>query len=231
MKNQYFGDINDYRKYGLLRALRDASGLRLGVWWMLTPDDGREDGKFVAYLTQPRRWRPFDPPLFDLIAAALPTRRQVAVISDSDLLGDALFVDTVVPDGRAARAAAFDLVQEKLGPADLVFVDPDNGLEIASCPPGRRDSSKYVFRDELATLFARGQSLLVYQHFRREERGAFISHVAASLRATIGASEVSCFRTAHVAFFLAVQPTHAARLRSATRSVPERWGDQLLVYP
>jgi len=196
LKNQYFGDINDYRKYGLLRAVRDASGLRLGVWWMLTPDDGRDDGNFVAYLTQPHRWRQFDPPLFDLLAAALPTRREVAVISDSDLLGDALFEDTVVPDGRAAREAAFDLVQEKLAHADLIFVDPDNGLEIASCPPGRKNSSKYVLRGELATLFARGQSLLVYQHFRREERDSFIARVAASLQATTGASEVSCFRTA-----------------------------------
>ena len=33
MKDQYFGDINDYRKYGLLRPIIASSG------WMLTPDD------------------------------------------------------------------------------------------------------------------------------------------------------------------------------------------------
>lgn len=29
MKHRYFGDINDYRKYGLLRALSQATGLSL----------------------------------------------------------------------------------------------------------------------------------------------------------------------------------------------------------
>jgi hypothetical protein len=44
MKNQYFGDINDYRKYGLLRMLQSSGGGRLLVAWMLTPDDGSRDG-------------------------------------------------------------------------------------------------------------------------------------------------------------------------------------------
>ncbi len=29
MKDQYFGDVNDYRKYGLLRAFTFEDGLRL----------------------------------------------------------------------------------------------------------------------------------------------------------------------------------------------------------
>jgi hypothetical protein len=44
MKNQYFGDINDYRKYGLLRGLSNRGEIRTAVCWMLTTDDGRGDG-------------------------------------------------------------------------------------------------------------------------------------------------------------------------------------------
>jgi hypothetical protein len=44
VKNQYFGDISDYRKYDLLRALAVVGGLKIGVAWMLTPEDGRTDG-------------------------------------------------------------------------------------------------------------------------------------------------------------------------------------------
>lgn len=47
MKGQYFGDINDYRKYGLLRALQSSGEGSLLVAWMLTPDDGRPDGNFM----------------------------------------------------------------------------------------------------------------------------------------------------------------------------------------
>ena len=53
MKNQYFGDINDYQKYGLLRTISRDTGLRLAVCWMLTPDDGRSDGKKTGYVDRP----------------------------------------------------------------------------------------------------------------------------------------------------------------------------------
>ena len=39
MKNQYFGDINDYRKYGLLRILTNGGEIKTAVCWMLTTDD------------------------------------------------------------------------------------------------------------------------------------------------------------------------------------------------
>lgn len=45
MKDQYAGDINDYRKYGLLRTITESSDLSLAVCWMLTAPDGRRDGR------------------------------------------------------------------------------------------------------------------------------------------------------------------------------------------
>lgn len=36
MKHQYVGDINDYRKYTLLRLLSSGGTNRIGVCWMLT---------------------------------------------------------------------------------------------------------------------------------------------------------------------------------------------------
>jgi hypothetical protein len=50
MKNQYIADINDYRKYGLIRTLSDSGKIRVGICWMLTPDDNRTDGQFTNYL-------------------------------------------------------------------------------------------------------------------------------------------------------------------------------------
>jgi hypothetical protein len=65
MKNQYVGDINDYRKYGLIRALSASGKLSTAVCWMLTGDDGRRDGEKTAYLGQPGKYRDHDPDLFD----------------------------------------------------------------------------------------------------------------------------------------------------------------------
>jgi hypothetical protein len=70
MKNQYFGDINDYLKYGLLRGFA-ASGFGVGVCWMLTPDDGRSDGRKIEYLSNPQRGKVHDAELFDTLSATV----------------------------------------------------------------------------------------------------------------------------------------------------------------
>lgn len=44
MKDQYFGDVNDYRNYGPLPALQSQGNGSLLVAWMLTLDDGGRDG-------------------------------------------------------------------------------------------------------------------------------------------------------------------------------------------
>ena len=57
MQDRYTGDIGDFGKYGLLRALSlppdaaEGQPLRVGVVWMLVPDEtGTGDGKFTAHL-------------------------------------------------------------------------------------------------------------------------------------------------------------------------------------
>jgi hypothetical protein len=61
MKNQYFGDTNDFRKYGLLRILQSRGNGRLLIAWMLTPDDGSRDGGFRSYLQDPGAWVRYAP--------------------------------------------------------------------------------------------------------------------------------------------------------------------------
>lgn len=61
---QYFGDVNDFRKYGLLRAFASA-GLSIGVCWLLTADDAGGDGELRGYLSKPSRWRRYDADLYD----------------------------------------------------------------------------------------------------------------------------------------------------------------------
>ena len=60
MKNQYFGDVNDYRKYGLLRILTGFGSMTSCVCWMLTADDGRPDGGQVDYLLKPAFWSKYE---------------------------------------------------------------------------------------------------------------------------------------------------------------------------
>lgn len=105
MKNQYFGDVNDYQKYGILRQLVGPD-VALLVCWMLTPDDERRDGRHTRYLGDPTTWRRFDPELFDCLREEVLQRdtRRVSVVEQRGLLPDATYVNSLVP-GRSFQAS------------------------------------------------------------------------------------------------------------------------------
>jgi hypothetical protein len=176
MKDQYIGDINDFHKYALLRALGDALRAPLRVCWMLTPADGRRDGGRLAYLNGPSEFRNFDPPLFDALAELVSQdRRNVQALQATGLLPNATFHPAILADDSAERDRYFANVHSSLGPDELVFFDPDNGLEVPSTPRGRRGSAKYLYWDELEGALGEGRTICVYQHFPRRPRATFLA--------------------------------------------------------
>jgi hypothetical protein len=62
------------------------------------------------------------------------------------------------------RADWFQTAFEATAECDLVFLDPDNGIECANLRPTQGESRKYVFRCEVGKLIARGQSVIIYHH-------------------------------------------------------------------
>jgi hypothetical protein len=231
VKNQYFGDVNDYRKYGLLRTLSHETGLRCLVAWMLTPNDGRPDGGFTRYLTNPDTWRHYDPVLFDTLRDAVLVRgeRDVAVLESSGLLPNVAFFSEIVPDQPSERASWFHRLLTVSPDNGLVFLDPDNGIEVMSKPIGSKGSSKYVYWRELGALFHQGASLLVYQHFGRQERVEFTTSLAWRMTQELGIDRIMTLGTSKVLFLLAPQRGHEPSLRAAAKSVARRWLGQFLV--
>ena len=229
MKNQYFGDINDYRKYGLLRALQSTGGGSLLVAWMLTPDDGGRDGEFRSYLENRRIWAKYDPELFNGLAdlPRSPSQRAVSLIERSGLLARTRYYSAVVPDGRGERDAWRENLLRAASGIDLVFLDPDNGIEVPSKPVGRKGSSKYVTWRELRSLWKTGCSLLIYQHFPHVKHLAFAQRLVSELGRRTGARFTEAFRTPHVLFLLAAQDRHAQRFREAMPLLSERWKGQI----
>jgi hypothetical protein len=231
MKNQYFGDINDYRKYGLLRILTNGGEIKTAVCWMLTPDDGRGDGGRIKYLSQPEEWRDLDSQLFEHLVEIVMHRglRNVSQIENSDLLSSCRFFSELVPDDRGARAAYHNCALDCARGCDLVFFDPDNGIEVKSKQYGRKDSSKYLYWHEIEDFWKAGHSLLIYQHFPRVPRDLFVETKARQLIEKTGAPEVICFRTSHVVFFLVPQAERLVDFRKCSEKVQQSWGDEILV--
>jgi len=229
MKNQYFGDVNDYRKYGLLRALQSYGGGSLLVAWMLTPNDGGRDGGLRSYLAAPAAWAKYDRDLFNGLTRLLRSapKPAVSMIEGSGLLPRASYYSAIVPDTRRERDAWRSGLLRAASGVDLVFLDPDNGIEVPAKPVGRAGSSKHVRWSEIEGLWTAGSSILIYQHFRRETRQAFAERIVGDLRSRTGAGFVEAFQTSHVLFLLAAQDCHVERFGSAIALLSSRWNGQI----
>ena len=229
MKNQYFGDINDYRKYGLLRVLASDRNIKTAVCWMLTANDGGSDGRFTEYLLHPDRWREFEPKLFDFLREIIIDRekRDVSALEESAFIKRASYYSTELTDHN--RNDYFLQFRKKVTPSHLIFFDPDNGFEVGSVRKGGRGSRKYFYWDEASIFFSTGASLLVYQHFPRIERKKFLTLISKQIFSTMNSSLVVAFETTRVAFFLIPQKHHLRSLRASIEKVTETWGDEFSI--
>jgi hypothetical protein len=230
MKNQYVADINDYRKYGLLRALSGGGKIRTGVCWMLTPNDDRTDGQFTRYLHSPEQWKQYDPSLFGcLVECIRDGERDVSRIESAGILLNAIFHCDLLSDSTQDRARYFADMHERLQNTDLIFFDPDNGIEIKSHPYGRKHSSKFLYWHELTQAYSAGKSVLVYQHFIREKRDNFVTRLSSEFCRRLAAPEILSFRTPHVVFFLVSQPEHALHFEQQAAVIAKKWREQVQV--
>lgn len=192
MQDRYAGDLGDYGKYALLEALATGSvtggasgvSLSLGVHWYRVPDENHlNDGKFTGYLERSpqndERYRDCDPRLYDKLAHLVRSgRRDLGAVEESGILPKAtrffsrpLSFTHLGPgsaDRAAHRAQWHADALESLEQCELVFLDPDNGLECAISPTAR-GGPKFTRLAEAADFAARGQSLVIYHHIGRRD--------------------------------------------------------------
>src|SRR5580692_11447676 len=127
MQNRYVGDIGDYLKLGMLRAL--SPGHCLGVaWWLFPDEDHNKDGRHVGYLDQSAQWRHFDPQLFDALGEIVSSgQRDIRALEAANILPNTIFASDMIPTNgpfhqrSLGREEWFRGVQRTLEGADLVF--------------------------------------------------------------------------------------------------------------
>ena len=224
MKHQYFGDINDYRKYGILRTLSECR-LTITVCWMLTENDGRSDGRNISYLDEEEKFLRCDPKLFNALHDAVIKKncRNVREIQTRRLIPKARYMNDLVPDSIVGRKSYFAKLLRVARGSDLIFFDPDNGIEVKSKPKGKKDSNKYVYWDEVENFWRNGYSLLMYQHFPRVNRNKYIKVIKRGIMSRTGSKDIVAFKTSSVAFFLLIQGKHRRLIHRAVESLRERW--------
>ena len=177
MQDRYSGDVGDFGKLALLRAL--GPGKSIGVCWYLTSGAGEtnRDGRHTAYIDHPRRFRYLDPPLFDALSrfraavdSGLHPRSVVALEAALEIAkllpASTRFHRTLCPDARAERASWRVEMVAAMADTELVLLDPDNGLEAATL------TNKSAALDDLQALRRPNRALLLYHHQTRFTGGA-----------------------------------------------------------
>jgi hypothetical protein len=158
MQNKFFGDIHDFYKYYFLKKItRDYS---LGVHWCLAPDEmNKKDGN--KPLTPKEKGK--DPDLFNILTTC--KNRNVKCIKSYfpakthyyDCLHEDYFKDFIYEEEAIS----------KLKNQDIIFFDPDNGIEVSSTD--NRSKFKYISYRLLYKFWSLGKSLIIYQHADRQK--------------------------------------------------------------
>ncbi len=223
MKDQYFGDQTDYIKYGVLRSL-SAAGLDLGIHWAHTPNDGSSDGSRLTYLSKSNEWRHYDPPVFDLLKQSVENdNRQLRVVESENLIPNSTMCFDEWTDDHEGRTTSLIGFLESLQPGSLVFLDPDNGLEVQSTPYGSPASHKYVYLEELASVWQSGHSILLYQHFPRVARTPYVESQLERIAAVTPGAHTVAIITSHVAFLILLQKQHRNTASEALDQIIDHW--------
>ena len=196
MRHNFVNDIGDYAKYALLRALCSSgqAEIRLGFIWYLTDHEERNgDGRRRPHLSQDG-WQNLDPELLTTmrqIEGTLggPNRLNVGLIEASGILpaGTAYFSEAIprvqgsVKQRVSERTSWFERAQKAVANCDLVFLDPDNGLEVRSVPLTSPLAGKYATVPEIAALLENAAGVVLYQHGSRTPWPAQREHICARI--------------------------------------------------
>lgn len=175
MKNQYAGDVGDYTKLGILRGLENA-GFSIGLNWYLTPDEPEHsktftDGKHTKFLECD-----CDTPDIDLYCAlqkiGLSNNRTVARLERAKLFENTLFWNKILDAKNRDKWHSEAL--KKLHTQDVIFLDPDNGLEVKSTNPYSKNGNKYTTYKEAADYYVQGATVIIYNHRDRKPKNEYL---------------------------------------------------------
>lgn len=214
MQNRYVGDVGDFGKFGLLRYLsghtanNERERLRVGVLWYFHHDEVHvgnnqrinADGRHISFLRRTAtddkaEYRNCDPGLWeglrDLVyrdGRCLCCAERAGLLPEDTQYYRAplVFLEGSPPQlRRQMRTHWWRRCLRATADAQLVCLDPDNGIAGDENLKHRDKGTKYTYHSDLADLWNRGQSLVVYHHLGRTDADAY------SLQKALELSEAS----------------------------------------
>lgn len=177
MQDCYAGDVGDYGKFALLRELHE-QGLSIGVNWYKTDavvSKKQDDGKYCI----PDHLVVCDTGLSSSLRKVFHSQdgseRSIKALENEKLIDGALYFSDSVPVEH--RDEWHQHALSKLSCADLIFLDPDNGMIAPSAEKDKQKQRKYVLDAEVRDYLSQGHSVLVYQHRPRVNETVYIDRM------------------------------------------------------
>lgn len=203
MKNQYFGDKNDFFKYDFaLTLIEEIDNLDTFVFIpMLTKNDGSNDGKLISFDDSRRR------SLGNFL-------KKCANNSKRNILNLRVFMKSH-PDinylpykddqyfENNERYRYFRDIESYMLEKAVVLIDPDNGFEVKSMD--NKSGHKYLKFSELKMLYDKmdfSSVLMVYQHIPRVKRDEYFISINEQIYNHVHNDATICLSDNVIAFFL-----------------------------
>jgi len=258
MQCRYVGDVGDFGKYGLLRALC-TSDFNLGIIWYLADKEHNNDGRHINYLydanPQAKSLKECDPDLYRKLKEIVTDTRCVKKISEAGILPNTTFFEKLLsfkdedsvfvpkPQRKQFRKKWADDALIKISKCNIIFVDPDTGINLNNDCAYRKKGPKYIFFTELGKFrseeltFSENRSLVIYHHLnRRGTADSQIENLLIKIR-----KEVDCFnpfalryhRGPARAFFIVPGSIRDSKLLSqkADEFLQRGWNKHFTRYP
>ena len=245
MRDQFVGDIGDFAKYGLLRALlRHGAAHRLGVVWYANDDvPGSTHGSQTSYLDEDARaYRLCDLGLHDSLRSlvAAGSRRIIAVEASSVLGVDTPYWSDLTPSDYSQRLDWVVGALNRVKSCDLVLLDPDNGIRLEDVTDRGPVSPEHAYRTELLAFSGAAGVAVAYHTPSRHRKGvtheAQIAEISRSLTDAPGQGRVVFAarwrRHGARTFLIVCNPNRAEAVRQALQALHRSpWGQPVAKYP
>ena len=149
MRDQYAGDVSDVLKFAFLRSLA-GTDRTVGIAWYYAPgDDGRPDGRHLEWRDE-TAWHLLDAKLHDGLSNL--AERSIDALERAAIWPEGTIFHREPMPPRTDRNAWGTRKRNALGEADLVFLDPDNGLGA--------ESEKHATFSEIRLLRKPGRAIV-----------------------------------------------------------------------
>jgi hypothetical protein len=224
VKNQYFGDIRDLFKYDLItEIIKGINEINQFTFIpMLTQDDSRSDGNLREYMTAKAGYKNNE--LVNFLSIHTQEKndfRNIETHFETQGIKSFIYNGNGSYFTKGFRQKYFSSIDSSLLQDSLIFLDPDNGLEI------KKSNEKHVLYSEVKSLYNRmgdNSALMIIQFFGRQKHIPYIKTRINELRNLTNSSPLFISDNSIVFFFLTKAQNIHDQLASAIKNYCDRYG-------